>query len=42
MAVSDIATLLKPAIMERYEKRAAAIQDDFEVGTIDDEERRRN
>ena len=26
--------------MERYEKQAAAIQDDFEIGTIDDEERR--
>ena len=41
VAVSDIATPSeKPAIMERYEKQAAAIQDDFEIGTIDDEERR--
>ncbi|WP_455114769.1 DNA-directed RNA polymerase subunit beta' [Rothia mucilaginosa] len=41
VAVSDIATPAeKPAIMERYEKQAAAIQDDFEIGTIDDEERR--
>ena len=41
VAVSDIATpAAKPAIMERYEKQAAAIQDDFEIGTIDDEERR--
>ena len=41
VAVSDIATPTeKPAIMERYEKQAAAIQDDFEIGTIDDEERR--
>lgn len=41
VAVSDIATPSeKPAIMERYEKQAAAIEDDFEIGTIDDEERR--
>ena len=41
VAVSDIATpAAKPAIMERYENQAAAIQDDFEIGTIDDEERR--
>ena len=41
VAVSDIATPAeKPAIMERFEKQAAAIQDDFEIGTIDDEERR--
>ena len=41
VAVSDIATPAeKPAIMERYEKQAAVIQDDFEIGTIDDEERR--
>ena len=41
VAVSDIATPAeKPAIMERYEKQAAAIEDDFEIGTIDDEERR--
>ena len=41
VAVSDIATPAeKPAIMERYEKQAATIQDDFEIGTIDDEERR--
>ena len=41
VAVSDIATPSeKPAIMERYEKHAAAIEDDFEIGTIDDEERR--
>lgn len=41
VAVSDIATPSeKPAIMERYEKQAAAIQDDFEIGTVDDEERR--
>ena len=41
VAVSDIATPAeKPAIMERYEKQAAAIQDDFEIGIIDDEERR--
>ena len=41
VAVSDIATpAAKPAIMERYEKQAAAIEDDFEIGTIDDEERR--
>ena len=41
VAVSDIATPAeKPAIMECYEKQAAAIQDDFEIGTIDDEERR--
>lgn len=41
VAVSDIATPAeKPAIMERYEKQATAIQDDFEIGTIDDEERR--
>ena len=41
VAVSDSATPAeKPAILERYEKQAAAIQDDFEIGTIDDEERR--
>ena len=41
VAVSDIATPSeKPAIMERYEKQAVAIEDDFEIGTIDDEERR--
>ncbi len=41
VAVSDIATPAeKPAIMERYEKQAAAIQDDFEIGTSDDEKRR--
>ena len=41
VAVSDIATpATKPAIMERYEKQASAIEDEFEVGMIGDDERR--
>ena len=41
VAVSDIATpSMKPAIMENYEQQAAAIQANFEMGTIGDDERR--
>ena len=41
VAVSDIATpATKPAIMERYEKQASAIEDEFDVGMIGDDERR--
>lgn len=41
VAVSDIAAPpTKPAIMEGYEKQAADIQSQFDLGLIDDDERR--
>ncbi|MEX3610298.1 DNA-directed RNA polymerase subunit beta' [Rothia sp. LK2588] len=41
VAVSDIAAPpTKPAIMENYEKQAADIQSQFDMGLIDDNERR--
>ncbi|MFC0581811.1 DNA-directed RNA polymerase subunit beta' [Micrococcoides hystricis] len=41
VAISDIsADMDKPAIMESYEERAAAIQDQYDTGLMSDDERR--